>query len=107
MIIDGAIPLQAYLILAAALLGLGLWGALAQQSIVMVMMGLELMLNGVLLSAVAFWYHVAPSDAKGQVLAIVVLALMAIEAALGFAIVIAVYRGRQADMVDAAKDLKG
>lgn len=106
--IDGmAIPLQAYLLLAAALLSIGLWGALSQQSIVMVMMGLELMLNGVLLSTVAFWYHVAPVDAKGQVFAVVVLALMAIEAALGFAIVIAVYRGRQADMVDSLEDLKG
>lgn len=101
------IPLEAYLILAAGLIGIGLWGTLSQQSIVMVMMGLELMLNGVLLSSVAFWYHVAPASAKGQLFAVVVLCLMAIEAALGFAIVIAVYRGRQAGMVDAVKDLKG
>ncbi len=102
-----SIPLDAYLILAAALLGIGLWGALSQQSIVMVMMGLELMLNGVLLATVAFWYHVAPAVAKGQVFAIIVLALMAIEAALGFAVVIAVYRGRQDDTVDSVQDLKG
>ena len=108
MITDpGAVPLEAYLILASALLGTGLWGSLGQQSIVMVMMGLELMLNGVLLMVVAFWFFVAPADAKGQVFGIVVLALMAIEAALGFAVVIAVYRGRQDDTVDSVSDLSG
>ena len=99
--------LQAFLLLGAALIGIGVWGALSQQSIVMVMMGLELMLNGVLLSVVSFWYFVAPFSAKGQVFAIMVLTLMAVEAALGFAIVIALYRGRQADTVDAVGDLKG
>lgn len=98
---------KAYLLFAAALMGVGLWGALAQMSIVMVMMGLELMLNGVLLSVLTFWHYVAPSEPKGQVFAIIVLTLMAVEAALGFAIVIAVYRGRQADTVDATTDLKG
>lgn len=101
------IPLQAYLILAAALMGTGLWGALSQQSIVMVMMGFELMLNGVLLTVVAFWFFVSPDSAKGQVFGFMVLALMAVEAALGFAVVIAVYRARQADMVDGVSDLKG
>lgn len=99
--------LQAFLLVAAALIGIGVWGALSQQSIVMVMMGLELMLNGVLLSVVSFWYFVAPYSAKGQVFAIIVLTLMAVEAALGFAIVIAVYRARMQDTVDMVKDLKG
>lgn len=99
--------IKAYLLVAAALMGVGLWGALAQMSIVMVMMGLELMLNGVLLSVLTFWHYVDPGSAKGQVFSIVVLTLMAVEAALGFAIVIAVYRGRQADTVDATTDLKG
>jgi NAD(P)H-quinone oxidoreductase subunit 4L len=99
--------LEAFLLVAAALIGIGVYGALSQQSIVMLMMGLELMLNGVLLSVVSFWYFVAPYSAKGQVFAIIVLTLMAVEAALGFAIVIAVYRARIVDTVDMAKDLKG
>lgn len=99
--------LQIVLTVAVALVGVGLFGALSQQSIVMVMMGLELMLNGVLLSVVTFWHFVAPFSAKGQVFAIMVLTLMAVEAAMGFAIVIAVYRGRQADTIDAVADLKG
>jgi NAD(P)H-quinone oxidoreductase subunit 4L len=99
--------IKAYLLTAAALISVGFWGALSQMSIGMVMMGLELMLNGVLLSAVTFWHFVAPFSAKGQVFGIIVLALMAVEAAMGFAIIIAVYRGRQADTVDAVGDLKG
>ena len=99
--------IKAYLLTAAALISVGLWGALGEMSIVMVMMGLELMLNGVLLSVVTFWHFVAPFSAKGQVFAIIVLTLMAVEAAMGFAIVIAVDRGRQADTVDAVGDLKG
>jgi NAD(P)H-quinone oxidoreductase subunit 4L len=99
--------IKAYLLTAAAMLGIGLWGALGQMSIVMVMMGLELMLNGVLLTVVTFWHFVATDGAKGQVFAIIVLTLMAVEAVLGFAIVIAVYRGRRADTVDAVGDLKG
>ncbi len=101
------ITLKLTLIAAAAMMGVGLWGALGQMSIVMVMMGLELMLNGVLLSVVSFWYHLAADSAQGQVFAIVVLTLMAVEAALGFAIVIAVYRARQDDTVDEVKELKG
>lgn len=101
------ILMKAYLLVAAAMLGIGLWGALGQMSIVMIMMGLELMLNGVLLSTLAFWHFIAAASARGQVFSIIVMTLMAVEAALGFAIVIAVYRARQDDTVDAVKDLKG
>jgi NAD(P)H-quinone oxidoreductase subunit 4L len=99
--------LQAFLLTAAALIGIGVYGALSQQSIVMLMMGLELILNGVLLAVASVWHFVAPFSAKGQVFAIIALTLMAVEAALGFAILIAVYRGRQLDTVDGAKDLRG
>ena len=101
------IGIEAYLLVAAALIAIGVYGALSQQSIVMLMMGLELMLNGVLLTVISFWYFIAPLSAKGQVFAIIVLTLMAIEAALGFAIIIALYRARQVDTVDSARDLHG
>lgn len=100
-------PIEAFLLVAAALIGIGVWGALGQMSIVMVMMGLELMLNGVLLTTVTFWHFIAPYSAKGQVFGIIVLTLMAVEAALGFAIVIGLYRARGADTVDSVTDLKG
>ena len=99
--------LQLFLLLAAGLFAIGLYGALSQQSIVMLMMGLELMLNGVIVAAAAFWYYVAPGGTDGQVLIVVIITAMAIEMAVGFAVVTAIYRARQVDMTDDAADLKG
>ena len=59
--------LQLFLLLAAGLFAIGLYGALSQQSIVMIMMGLELMLNGVTVAAAAFWHYVAPAAGDGVV----------------------------------------
>jgi len=98
--------LQTLLIVAAALIGLGLWGALAQQSFVMLMMGFELILNGVLLASIAFWSRATGGQPQGQLLAIVVMAVMALEMAIGFALVTAVYRKRQADTTEALDTLK-
>jgi NAD(P)H-quinone oxidoreductase subunit 4L len=99
--------LQLFLLLAAGLFAIGLYGALSQQSIVMLMMGLELMLNGVIVATAAFWYYVAPGGTDGQVLIVVIITAMAIEMAVGFAVVTAIYRARQVDMTDDAADLKG
>ena len=99
--------LQLFLLVAAALFSIGLYGALSQQSIVMLMMGLELMLNGVILAAAAFWYFVTPGGTDGQVLIVVVITAMAVEMAAGFAVVTALYRTRQVDMTDDAADLRG
>ena len=99
--------LQLVLTVAAALVGVGLYGALSQQSIVMVMMGLELVLNGVLLAGGAAWYFLAPELPDAQMLVVVALVVMAVEMAMGFAVTIAIYRARQVDMVDMATDLHG
>jgi NAD(P)H-quinone oxidoreductase subunit 4L len=99
--------LQLFLLLAAGLFAIGLYGALSQQSIVMLMMGLELMLNGVIAAAAAFWFFVSPGGTDGQVLIVVVITAMAVEMAVGFAVVTAIYRARQVDMTDDAADLKG
>lgn len=88
------------LVLAAALLGLGIWGALGQQSIVMLLMGIELMINGVMLAAGGLWAYAAGGDPKGQLLVIVAMAVMAVEMSIGFAVVVAVYRARQVDMTE-------
>jgi len=98
--------LQAFLVLAAALFSIGVYGALSQQSIVMVMMGLELMLNGVIVAAGAFWYFVSPARPDGQVLVLVVIAAMTVEMAMGFAVTIAIFRARDADLTDMAADLR-
>ena len=99
--------IQALLVLAAALFGVGVYGALSQQSIVMIMMGLELMLNGAILAAGALWSLSAGGPPKGQLLVVVLMTVMAVEAAVGFALVTNVYRIRRADITEKLKTLCG
>lgn len=96
--------LQALLVVAAALFSVGLYGAISQQVVVMVMMGLELMINGVILAAGAVWWFLAP-DPTGQVLLLVVIAAMTVEMAMGFAVATLLHRSRGSDMTDMATDL--
>ena len=98
------LTLQLVLLVAAALFSVGLYGALSQQVVVMVMMGLELMINAVLLAAAGFWWFLAP-DPSGQVLLLVVLAAMTVEMAMGFAVATLLHRRRQTDMTDMAEEL--
>ncbi len=98
--------LTGILIIAAGLIGIGVYGALSQQSFVMLMMGLELIVNGVLLTTVGFWSLTAAGIPEGQLLAIIVMAVMAVEMAVGFALVVAVYRQRQVDMTDSLNTMK-
>lgn len=99
--------LQLFLLLASGLIGIGLYGALSQQSVVMIMMGLELMLNGVIVAAAAFWYFLSPAAPDGQVLVLVVIAAMTVEMAMGFAVTTLLYRDANADMTDMAAELRG
>ena len=98
--------LEAVLVVAAALFSVGLYGAISQQVVVMVMMGLELMLNGVILAAAGFWWFLSP-DPSGQVLLLVVIAAMTLEMAMGFAVATLLHRSRGSDMTDMATDLSG
>jgi len=98
--------LEGALVVAAALVGLGLWGALSQQSIVMVLMGVELMVNGVILAAAALWAFAAAGAPEGQLLVVMAMAVMAVELAVGFAVVVALYRCRQVDMTDGLESLR-
>ncbi|MEU9882030.1 NADH-quinone oxidoreductase subunit NuoK [Streptomyces phaeochromogenes] len=98
--------LELFLLLAAALFCVGLFGALTQQSIVMLMMGLELMLGGVILAAAVAWHYIAPAASEGQVLIVVAVTAMALEMAIGFAVVTALFRSREIDMTDMAAELK-
>lgn len=99
--------LQLLLTVAAALVGVGIFGALSQQSIVMVMMGLELLVNGILLAGASAWYFLSPDAPGGQMLVVLALVVMAVEMVMGFAATIAIYRARQVDMVDMATELRG
>lgn len=99
--------LTTILLVAGALVGIGVWGALGQQSFVMLMMGIELVINGVILAATGFWAHSGAGAPDGQVLVIVAMAVMAVEMAIGFALVVAVYRGRQVDTTEGIGSLQG
>jgi NADH-quinone oxidoreductase subunit K len=88
------IPLSWYLILAAGLFCVGLYGALARRSALAILMGIELMLNAVNLNLVAFWRYLTPNLITGQVFVLIVLAVAASEAAVGLALIISIYRRR-------------
>lgn len=86
------VPLSWYLILAAALFCIGLYGALSRRNAIGILMSVELMLNAVNINLVAFWRHITPSVVTGQMFAIFVIAVAAAEAAVGLALIIAIYR---------------
>lgn len=98
---------EAVLIVAAALFGIGVYGALSQQSFVMLMMGLELMINGAILVLAVLWARAASGEPQGQMLAIVFMTVMAVEMTLGFALITGVYRVRRADITEKLRRLKG
>ncbi len=98
--------LELVLVVAAALFCVGLYGALSQQVIVMVMMGLELMINALVLAAGGVWLFLAPVP-TGEVLLLVILAVMTLEMAMGFGVAVLVHRRLGGDMTEAAAELSG
>ena len=89
------INLEHYLILATVLFSIGLYGALAKRSAIVILMSIELMLNAVNIIMVAFSRYVVPSLLTGQVFAIFIIVVAAAEAAVGLAIIMAIYRRRE------------
>ena len=96
-----SIGLEHYLILSAILFSIGLYGALAKRNAIVILMSIEIMLNAVNIAIVAFSRYITPSLLTGQVFVIFILAVAAAEAAVGLAIIIAIYRGRET--IDATK----
>ncbi len=88
------VPLSWYLILAAALFCIGLYGVLARRNAVAILMGVELMMNAVIINLVAFWRYLQPAAISGQVFAVIVFAVAAAEASVGLALIISIYRRR-------------
>ena len=101
------VPLTWYLILAAGLFCVGAFGALARRNAVGVLMGIELMLNAVNINLVAFWRYTDVSQTTGQMFAIFVIAVAAAEAAVGLALLIAIYRQRSTVNVEELDLMKG
>jgi NADH-quinone oxidoreductase subunit K len=88
------IPLWWYLVVSAALFCIGLYGAMARRNAIGILMSVELMLNAVNINLVAFWRYVTPSAVTGVMFTVFVIAIAAAEAAVGLALVIAIYRTR-------------
>lgn len=101
------VPLWMYLLVAAAVFCIGVYGVLSRRNAVAILMSLELMLSAVNINLIAFWRYGAPSDIAGQVFASFVFVIAAAEAAVGLAIIIAVYRSRGSVVVEDVNLLRG
>ena len=96
----GADSLDAYLVIAGLLFAIGMFGFLARRNAISMLMSIELMLNAVNLTIVAFGSFVPSLGASGSVIALMVMAVAAAEATVGLAIIIAIYRNRKTPLVD-------
>ena len=101
------IPISWYLVVAAALFSIGLFGALARKNAIAILMGVELMLNAVNINLLAFWRYLYATSLDGVVFVVVVFATAAAEVAVGVAIIISVYRRRNTVVADDSNLMNG
>ena len=94
------IPVSYLLVLSALLFSLGVYGVLARQHAVLVLLSIELMLNAVNINLVAFGALLRDAGVPGQVFALFVITIAAAEMGVGLALVILIYRNRQSVDVD-------
>jgi NADH:ubiquinone oxidoreductase subunit K len=99
--------LASHMVVAGLLMAIGLLGVLTSRHVIRLLMCLELMLNAANINLVAINQAVAPGDLSGQVMAIFTLTISAAEAAVGLAIVIALYRSLRTVDSDRFSVLKG
>jgi len=102
-----SIDLLIALTTGAALFGVGIYGALSQTNLVMIMMGVELILAGALVNLVAFWRFLHPDVPAGQMFVLIVMTVMAVEMAVGFGVAIARFRAKGSVEMEEATELKG
>ncbi|MFP4344565.1 MAG: NADH-quinone oxidoreductase subunit NuoK [Anaerolineales bacterium] len=101
------VPLSWYLIVAAALFAIGIYGILSRRNLVVILMSLELLLNAVTINLIAFSRYVEPALVNGRAFALFVYPVAVAEAALGLALVVTVWRNRHTVNVDHLDSLKG
>jgi NADH-quinone oxidoreductase subunit K len=109
-----SVPLWLFLAVGAVLFCVGIFIVLSRRNAIAILMGVELMLNAVNLNLVTFWRYQTPAGIiaerggmAGQAFAIFVFIVAAAEAAVGLALIIAVYRSRQTVVADDMDLLKG
>ena len=101
-------PLNGFLLVSALLFAIGLGGALTRRSAILVLVGIELMLNAANMNFLAFWrYGPHPEALTGVMFVIFSIAIAAAEAAVGLALIQAVYRQAKTTDVNKLDAMKG
>ena len=101
-------PIHYYLLLSALLFCIGLVGALARRNAIMVLIGIELMLNAANLNFIAFWrFGPNPEALQGVMFVLFSIAIAAAEAAVGLALIISIFRHYRTANVDEIDSMKG
>ncbi|WP_029552479.1 NADH-quinone oxidoreductase subunit NuoK [Thermocrinis jamiesonii] len=99
------VPLEAYLILSIILFGLGVFGMIVRRNLVTILMSAELALNAVNIAFVGADAYLGLAD--GQIFALFIIALAAVEAAVGLGIIVAIFRLRKVESSDELTDMRG
>jgi NADH-quinone oxidoreductase subunit K len=101
-------PLSNYLLISALLFSIGLAGALTRRNAILVLVGIELMLNAANLNFIAFWrYGPNPEALSGIIFAIFAIGVAAAEAAVGLALIISIYRHYKTTNLDQIDSMRG
>jgi NADH:ubiquinone oxidoreductase subunit K len=101
-------PLAHYLLIAALLFAVGLAGALTRRNSILVLIGIELMLNAANLNFIAFWrYGPAPEAITGIMFVLFSIGVAAAEAAVGLALIISIYRHYKTTNLDQIDSMRG
>ena len=101
-------PLASYLLVSALLFSIGLAGALTRRNAILVLVGIELMLNAANLNFIAFWrYGPNPEALTGIMFAIFSIGVAAAEAAVGLALIISIYRHYKTTNLDQLNSMRG
>ncbi len=101
-------PLHYYLLLSALLFSIGLAGAITRRNAILVLVGIELMLNAANLNFIAFWrFGPNPEALRGVMFVVFSIAIAAAEAAVGLALIIAIYRHYKTANLDQVNLMKG
>jgi len=99
--------LHTYLVLAALLFGIGIYGLVQRQTFIGMLISAELILSGASLNFMAFNHFLAPDPTVGQIFTLFIMAIAAAEAAIALSIIIAVYRNYKSIDTEDVVDLQG
>lgn len=105
--LNSQIPLEGFLIIAAVMFAIGAWGAVIRRNAVVVFMCVEIMINAVNLTLVAFADFLPDAGGIGASYAALIIAIAAAEVAVGLAIVLAIFRSRRTVNVDEVNSMRG